>query len=140
MCNIKSENNLQINEKNIVEFLTISVLHTIFKDKKLKRKFGLPGQTKFLFANNLSIGSKIKTTIKNLFFVTPDEDIESDILSASSTSKVQKKAKQNPNSNGLGRADQFCVYCLKNKREIIKYNLEYKPHFKFTLSLIMAGF
>lgn len=139
LCNIKLENNLLINEKNILEFPAISVLNTIFQDKKLNCEFGLPSQIKFLSANNLSTGSKIKTTIENLFFVMPDKNMKSNILLTSLTPKVQKKAKQSPNLSSLDKADQFYIYYLKNKREVIKYNLKYKPHFKFTLNLIMVG-
>lgn len=92
----------------------------------------------FLSANNLSARSKTKIMIENPSSVTPNKDIESDILSTLSIPKVQEEAKQSPNLSGPGRADQFYVYCLENGREIIKYDLEYKPRFKFTLSLIMA--
>lgn len=113
-------------------------MNAIFEDEKLNREFGLPGQTEFLSANNLSAGSKIETMIENSSFITPNEDMESDILSIPLTPKVQEEAKRSSNLSGPGRVDQFCIYCLENGREIIKYNLEYKPRFKFILSSIMA--
>lgn len=138
LCNVRLEYDLRINEKNIFKFPTILILNAIFEDKKLNYKFRLLVWTEFLSTNNLSAGNKIEIIIENLSLVTLDENIKSDILSTSLIPKVQKEAKQNSNLSSSGKANQFCIYCLKNGRRVIKYNLKYKPHFKFTPSLIIA--
>ncbi len=69
-------------------------------------------------------------------FITHDQDIP---LETNKISSVKGKAKQILAQRSPGAADNICIYRLSNGQEFVKFDLEYKPHFKFAKASIKAG-
>ena len=90
----------------------------------------IPGHVRFVNSLNLDPGTQDAGTL-------PKED-HHPLSSNPITPIPSSKRKANPRDVG-GQADKFCIFKLENGQEVLIFNIEYKPPFKFLAADICQG-
>ena len=127
---VRSEADVIANEGVTVLQPVEAILQQLFKDKELRQQLRIPGHVRFVNSLNLDPGTQDAGTL-------PKED-HPPLSSNPITPIPSTKRKANPRDVG-GQADKFCIFKLENGQEVLIFNIEYKPPFKFLAADICQG-